>query len=169
MTAVSLTELLAQAAAPMLCDTLSQWWAGQPPSQVPQDHSQASYAHKIHKSEFALNWANTHKDLHNQIRAFHPMCWTKLSSKDSRVKILQTALTESKESDHFDGLVCGGLMLVNRQLWVKCGDQKPLIIVKLQKGGKGIVSGYDFMQGLRGAGYLDSSGTACFELSVTKV
>ncbi len=41
-------------------------------SETPQDESEATYAHKIEKTDGIIDWSRPARDIHNQIRGLHP-------------------------------------------------------------------------------------------------
>ncbi len=41
-------------------------------SETPQDESEATYAHKIEKTDGIIDWSRPAREIHNQIRGLHP-------------------------------------------------------------------------------------------------
>ena len=46
--------------------------AGGRASETPQDESEATYAHKIEKTDGIIDWSRPAREIHNQIRGLHP-------------------------------------------------------------------------------------------------
>lgn len=57
--------------AALLVDTLDRLAVG-PVEEVPQDESQATYAHRLTKDDGIVDWARAASAIHNQIRGLHP-------------------------------------------------------------------------------------------------
>lgn len=66
-TAGSLHDMLAELGARCVVEALSS-----PPPPHAQDHAQATYAHKVQKSEAKIEWRNATELILRQIRAFDP-------------------------------------------------------------------------------------------------
>src|SRR5690606_16141022 len=70
----------------------------------PQDHSQATYAKKLSKSESVLNWSGSAESLHNKTRAFTmgPGVYTLFKGK--KIKIHRTKyLSDLSDLGEFNG------------------------------------------------------------------
>jgi methionyl-tRNA formyltransferase len=70
-----LGEKLAITGADLLIETLYKL-ERQEIQTIPQDHSCATYASLIQKSDYNLDWGRSAIQLHNQIRGFYPDCTT---------------------------------------------------------------------------------------------
>jgi methionyl-tRNA formyltransferase len=68
----SLHDKLASLGAERLCAVLALLARGQTVTETPQDHAAAVYAHKLDKSEAALDWRRPAEVLERQVRAFNP-------------------------------------------------------------------------------------------------
>lgn len=115
------------------------------PPQVPQDHTQATYAPKIELEECELLWSLPAQRLHNLVRAVTPQpgawCWVKIRGEKKRLRILKTAVKNLSGSP-------GALLSYGQQgLHIACGEQA-LSIIELQLEGKKRMSAIDFMRGL---------------------
>ena len=71
--------------ADLLVTTLEQFDRITP---IPQEHSAATYAPPIQKSEYAIDWLRSSMTLHDRIRGFHPNCATTFRTQP--LKILAT-------------------------------------------------------------------------------
>ena len=54
---------------------------------VPQEHTEATYAHKLHKSEAIIDWSLSAKQIDQQIRAFNPWPIAETVSPKGRLRI----------------------------------------------------------------------------------
>ncbi|MGE3954758.1 MAG: methionyl-tRNA formyltransferase [Parachlamydiales bacterium] len=68
--------------------------------RLPQDPSQATYAHKIESDECEIDWRRPARELHNLIRGASPRpgawCWVTLKGKRTRLKVLRTSLLQGE-------------------------------------------------------------------------
>jgi methionyl-tRNA formyltransferase len=62
---------LASLGAGLLVSTLDRMTAGDV-DETPQDHTRATYAHRLTKDDGRVDWSRPAADLHNQIRGLHP-------------------------------------------------------------------------------------------------
>lgn len=64
-------KALAVAGATLLVETLDRLAAG-PIAEIPQDDSQATYAHRLTKDDGIVDWTRSAKHIHDQIRGLYP-------------------------------------------------------------------------------------------------
>jgi len=110
-----------------------------------QDESLATWARAIKKEDGFFSFQERSQDIHRKMRAFYvwPKIFTKI--KGETVKVYETFLPDFD----FDGKP-GTIVKINEEsFWVLCGDKKPIAIKKIQRPGKKVVSGKDFVNGLR--------------------
>lgn len=82
----TLHDKLADAGASLLLDTLPQI-EQRTLAPIPQNHSNASYAHKLTKKEAQLDWEQPAQVLNQQIRAFNPWPVAYTQAGDTRIRI----------------------------------------------------------------------------------
>jgi methionyl-tRNA formyltransferase len=82
----SLAARLAEIGADLLVDTLNGFERITP---TPQEHSAATYAPPIQKSEYTIDWSRSSQSIHDRIRGFYPNCNTIF--RNQPLKILATA------------------------------------------------------------------------------
>jgi methionyl-tRNA formyltransferase len=70
-TSADIEQDIAQLGADLLVETVDAL-AGRRASETPQDESEATYAHKIEKTDGIIDWSRAARDIHNQIRGLHP-------------------------------------------------------------------------------------------------
>ncbi|GIL16964.1 MAG: methionyl-tRNA formyltransferase [Oligoflexia bacterium] len=97
LTAKELYETLAQLGADLLSVELMDYVRGNL-APVPQDHSKATFAKKIDKSEAELKWTEPGRDLNNKVRAFNmgPGTWVPFQGK--KLKIHRTRFQDQKSA-----------------------------------------------------------------------
>ncbi len=131
-TAATLHDELARLGAPLLLEVLSDLPARQDQAQV-QDPELATYAHKILKTEAALDWRQSASELDRNIRAFnpYPVCFSTLQGE--RVKIQHAVPAGTATLPEAPGTI----LRADRQgILVNCGRGQ-LCITRLQlPGGK---------------------------------
>jgi methionyl-tRNA formyltransferase len=76
---------LAEIGADLLVDTLNEFDRITP---IPQEHSAATYAPPIQKSEYTIDWTQSSMHIHDRIRGFYPNCTT--TFRNQPLKILAT-------------------------------------------------------------------------------
>jgi methionyl-tRNA formyltransferase len=81
----SLAVRLATIGADLLVATLAEFRRITP---IPQEHSAATYAPPIQKSEYTIDWSRSSMTLHDRIRGFYPNCVTTFRTQP--LKILAT-------------------------------------------------------------------------------
>jgi methionyl-tRNA formyltransferase len=99
------------------------------PSEVPQDHTAATYAPKIEKSEGAIRWTETTAAIYNKFRAFDP--WPGVFAGD--LKLIDMSLA------HGHGVPGTILSSANDGVVVATGDGA-LRLITVQRPGKGPVA-----------------------------
>ena len=107
---------------------------------VEQDHSKATYAPKISKSEGRINWNEKAEQILGKVNGLYPVPGAWFNFDGERYKILKAKI----------GNVVGKIGEVSSdQLEIICGDNKSLKIVEIQRQGKRVQSINEFMLGSR--------------------
>ncbi len=144
-TAGSLHDKLAQSAEPLLLDTVEKIAAGTA-VYTDQDHSKATYAPKLGKSDGLLDFAEPAKVLAAKIRGFWP--WpgasadyiSKKTNKSARVTI---AMAEVVASSNSAGLPAGTL---DEDLNIICGENA-LKVTRIKPSGSALMDFKSFVNG----------------------
>jgi methionyl-tRNA formyltransferase len=89
-----LAARLAISGANLLVDTLLKLGEITP---IPQEHSAATYAPPIQKSEYPIDWTRSSLALHDLIRGFYPNCVTTFRAQP--LKIIATTPSEIQTAD----------------------------------------------------------------------
>jgi methionyl-tRNA formyltransferase len=141
--AIETTEIGPDEHTPSLASRLSLLGASallrvlaNPPAEMPQDHSAATYAPKIEKSEGAIRWTETTAAIYNKFRAFDP--WPGIFADD--LKLIDIAPAEGHGSP-------GTILSGSEGVVVATGDGA-LRLITVQKAGKPKVSASDLLRGL---------------------
>ena len=103
-----------------------------------QNHSEASYANKIIKSEGEINWSENAENILGKINGLNPSPGAWFMFKGERYKILEAEL--GFKSDQ------AGKVLDNN-LEIACGNKKSIKVIKIQRQGKNIQNINEFMLG----------------------
>jgi methionyl-tRNA formyltransferase len=107
---------------------------------VEQDHSKATYAPKIAKSEGRINWNEKAEQILGKVNGLYPVPGAWFNFDGERYKILKAKI----------GNAVGKVGEVSSdQLEIICGDNKSLKIVEIQRQGKRVQSINEFMLGSR--------------------
>ena len=107
---------------------------------VEQDHSKATYAPKISKSEGRINWNEKAEQILGKVNGLYPVPGAWFNFDGERYKILKAKI----------GSAVGKVGEVSSdQLEIICGDNKSLKIVEIQRQGKRVQSINEFMLGSR--------------------
>lgn len=107
------------------------------PSEV-QDESLVTYAHKLEKSESAIDWAQTALQLSRQVRAFNPF---PVATAKFKAQVCKLWLAQSAEGQGQPGVV-----IQTQPLRVACGEGA-LEIHELQMPGGKRQTAQQFVQG----------------------
>jgi methionyl-tRNA formyltransferase len=144
-TAGQLHDRLAKIAAPLLLKTIEQI-AGGTAVYTPQDHSKATLAPKLKKSDGFLSFDEPAELLHRKIHGFWPwpgasaMYVSKKTAKSLRVTM---AMAEVVETSHPADLPPGTL---DENLNIICA-QDALMIIKIKPTGSHLMQFKDFVNG----------------------
>ncbi|NEP28385.1 MAG: methionyl-tRNA formyltransferase, partial [Moorea sp. SIO3I6] len=158
-----LAQTLSTLGADLLIETLLKQEL-QEIQPIPQDHSEATYAPLIQKSDYGLDWSRSNLELHNQIRGFFPNCVTSF-----RGKSLKISATAPLDSAYLSELPSQLKMRSQEWSTLDVGSGRPGEVVKIAKGigpiiqtGKGLLllqqvqlagkraqSAWDFANGMR--------------------
>mgnify|MGYP001229157555 FL=1 len=104
---------------------------------TPQDHSKATYAKKIEKSEAKIDWNDEAKQVIAKINAFHPNPGAWFEYNGSRIKIIKAKEARGHGEPG---------KIIDKNLIVAC-SKNAVEILKLKKEGKKTLSTSDFLRG----------------------
>ena len=105
---------------------------------IEQDHSKATYASKIQKSEGGINWSDNAKNINGKINGLYPFPGAFFIYKGERYKVLKAEIGNS---------IGNPGEVVSDYLEVACGDKHSIIIKEIQRQGKRPQNIGEFMLG----------------------
>ncbi len=147
-TAQTLHDRLAQLGFEALKETLSILSSSQQDpslslSRQPQNHDQATYAHKIEKAEGEIDWNEPMQAIHYKIMAFNPwpVCFSQMEETTFR---FWTSIPTSLSDETDPGTL---VKLDKHRLGVVAGDHKILELLSLQLPGKKVLSAREMLNG----------------------
>ena len=107
---------------------------------IEQDHSKATYAPKIDKSEGRINWNEKAEQILGKVNGLYPVPGAWFNFAGERYKILKSKI----------GNAVGKVgEVTSDELEIICGDNKSLKILEIQRQGKRVQSINEFMLGAR--------------------
>jgi len=136
MNSEELSESLANLASQKIIDDLDNIYEGNI-KFVDQDHSKATYANKIEKSEGKINWNESGDKIVGKINGLYPFPGAWFIFKGERYKILKAELTRTKGS--------AGLIL-NDNFEIGCGENS-IRVLEIQREGKKVQKISEFILG----------------------
>ena len=107
---------------------------------VDQDHSKATYASKIQKTEGLIDWTSNAENIIGKINGLYPVPGAFFISSGERYKILKGEIS--------NGIGNPGEVL-NDYLEIACGDKKSIKVTEIQRQGKRPQNIGEFMLGSR--------------------
>jgi len=105
-----------------------------------QDHSKATYAIKIQKSEGLIDWTDNAKNIIGKVNGLYPVPGAFFILNGERYKILKAEIGS--------GIGKPGEVLT-QYLEIACGDKQSIKVVKIQREGKSSQNIGEFMLGSR--------------------
>lgn len=125
-TAHTLEAKLAELGAKAILEWLPKLNVGGTP--IPQPDIGITYAHKLTKSEAALNWERPAVELERMIRAFNPwpVAFTQLEEKVLRI---WSASVSSEKTEALPGTI---IQILKEGVQVACGDNTVLCLTEAQ-------------------------------------
>ncbi len=138
MTAGDLHDVLAAQGAALIVPTLAAY-AADAIMPEPQPETGVTYAHKLQKNEGALDWSLTAETLARQVRGLQPWPGCYFRYGDETIKLLA--------AETANGSGAPGTLL-DTQATIACGTGA-LRLLRVQRPGKGAISGADWLNGLR--------------------
>lgn len=139
-TCQSLHDRLSMLAPEPLLEILNLISSGQVVVSTPQETMGVTYAPKINKSDFLINWSQSAVAIERQVRAFYPHAQTLVSDLAIRIQKVQIL---NKESTHTPGTI---LTINKNGIEVSTGTDC-LLIESIQFPGKKSVQVHEWIHG----------------------
>lgn len=112
--------------------------------EVPQDESEATYAHKLEKADGIVDWSRPARVIHNQIRGLHPWPHAFSELQGERTILLRSEV----ENEHAQGVPGVVIDASPERFAVQAGDGV-LRLLMLQREGRRAVTAREFLAGRR--------------------
>ena len=132
-------DKLALAGVAVMCDVVDEIAAGTAIA-IPQDHSQATYAPKLKRSDGHINWELPANILYNKIRGLNPWPACHTHFKKHRLKIFGANIEEGNG-------IPGTVLELNEQGPLVAAGKNAIRLIEVQPEGKRRMSGRDFVHG----------------------
>ena len=149
LTSGELQQILAIEGARLLVETVPLYLRGEAPSQ-PQDESLASYAPAIQKKQARIDWSQSSRVIHNQIRAFNPWPGAFAEFRGRRVKIWSSRSDPEVKSDSLASPAAPGEIIgwSKEEMVVQCAKESLLSIREVQLPDRKRTSALEFINGV---------------------
>ena len=138
----SVTSRLSEIGAHAICDAVKKIEADDV-QWAEQNHTAATYAHKIQPDDAKINWNGAAVDVHNFIRSYAPAPGAFTMFHDDKIKIMQSKIN----SDQIPA-PAGTVVRGKKNLSIACSDHW-LDILTLQPVGKKVMDIASFLNGYR--------------------
>jgi len=140
-TTQSLHDTLARIGADLMVQAMDDLAKNGMLPSTPQDESLVTYAHKLEKSEAAINWNKSAVEISRQVRAFNPFPVATAQFRGETCRIwFATALNKKNNAK------CGEIVALGANIHAACG-QGVLEIHELQMPGGKRQTAQQFVQG----------------------
>jgi methionyl-tRNA formyltransferase len=139
--AIHLMERLAFIGAEILSDTLAQINTLVP---TPQDHSNATHAPILKKSDGVIDWNLDAETICNRIRGFQPFPTSFTFLKEKKITIWNAEVAEPQIAGSTPGEI---VEASGKSLLISCGDSTSLRVSEIQIEGKRRMDVRDFLNG----------------------
>ena len=137
LNALEISEKLSSLAAEKILDNVDDILDGKA-NFIEQDHSNATYASKIQKTEGQINWDENAEKIIGKINGLYPSPGAFFMFNGERYKILKAQVGRAQGNP---GLVLGD------NLEIACGNNQSIIIKEIQRQGKRPQNIGEFIQG----------------------
>ncbi len=107
---------------------------------IDQDHSKATYALKIRKSEGLIDWTNNAKNIIGKVNGLYPVPGAFFMLNGERYKILKAEISNGNGKPG---------QVLNNYLEIACGHKQSIKVVQIQREGKRPQNIGEFMLGSR--------------------
>jgi len=147
-TANTLHNKLAELGASILTKTIKEYSQGKIKAKK-QTEKGASYAKRLKKEDGYLDFSQKATNIERRIRAYSPWpgTYAYLNTHLPNERLLFKILAVRGEAIKTTKYLPGELFMYNSALAVKCGNNKALVIIKLQIAGKKAMEADSFLRG----------------------
>tara|TARA_B100000963_G_scaffold260710_1_gene228948 strand:+ start:227 stop:1153 length:927 start_codon:yes stop_codon:yes gene_type:complete len=138
---INLFKSLSLLTAECLDETIKKLISGDT-KQIPQNHSKASYAHKLIKEEGLIKWNSNSLDIYNKMRAFKIFPGTYFYYKNDKINIIDGYPLNKKHNQN-----PGTILKTSDNIQIACSKNTVFQINVLKKSGKKSMSAKEFLNG----------------------
>ncbi len=138
-----LMQKLAILGADLIIETVPQWLKGEIKPK-PQNHSLASYCHKILSKDEKINWEKPAIEIDRKVRALNPKPGVFTMADDIIIKIIKGYFINDSSLHREE--MSGQIFEFENKLAVKCG-KGVYIIEELKPAGKNTMNSESFLRG----------------------
>jgi len=138
-----LSKELAILGANLIIKTVQHWFEGKIKS-IPQNHSSASYCHKILPEDEKINWKKSAIEIDRKVRALNPKPGVFTTADGIIIKIMKGYSAD--DLGHNLRLYSGQVFEFENKLAVKCG-KGVYVIEELRPAGKNTMNSGSFLRG----------------------
>jgi methionyl-tRNA formyltransferase len=146
-----LHDKLADLSAELLIKVLPKYIAGEI-KPVEQEHVKATYCKIIKKSDGEIDFNKSAQDIYNMWRAFEE--WPKIKGQGTinnkqgvlKYTLIEISLVDSQKLDWVNKKP-GEFFVEEKKLYIVCGDENVLEILKIQPEGKNVMGAQGFVNG----------------------
>jgi methionyl-tRNA formyltransferase len=145
-----LTRIMAEHGAKLTIKTIEHLKNGSLEA-VPQDDSKATYAPILSKEIGKIDWSLKSSQIHNLVRGLIPWPTAFTYFRGNPLKIWRTKLVDNDTCENFkeDSIKPGGLVTLNKQIYVSCGEHSWLELIEVQPLNKQRLTAKDWSNGAR--------------------
>ena len=115
-------------------------------SETPQDESEATYAHKIEKTDGIIDWSRPAREIHNQIRGLHPWPHAYSDLQGERTILLRSEVEGDQDEPHTDP---GTVVDARPDRFAVQAGAGVVRLLMLQREGRRPVTAREFLAGRR--------------------
>ncbi len=115
-------------------------------SETPQDESEATYAHKIEKTDGIIDWSRPARDIHNQIRGLHPWPHAYSDLQGERTILLRSEVEGERHGPNADP---GTVLDARPDRFAVQAGVGVVRLLMLQREGRRPVTAREFLAGRR--------------------
>lgn len=110
---------------------------------LPQNHEEATYAPKLEKPLFMIDWSKTSEDIHNLVRGLALKPGAETEYNDKKIKIYKTEKSKLKTSEK-----PGKILGLDKEKGIKAAAGDGILFLqRLQLQGKRVLDASDFWNG----------------------
>ena len=109
-----------------------------------QDHTKATFSHKLLKNDFLINWNDTAENIKNRVQGLAEIPGITASFREKRIKLIEIKILEtiSKEAP-------GNIVDVSKNGIIVASVDNNILLTKVQPAGKNIMTAHAFSLGAR--------------------